>query len=85
MKKLLKNEMILYLIFGVLTTIVYFVSRFLVVGLTGNSLIAVIVAQISAIVFAFFTNKYFVFLDKESNPLVVLKQFFVFLSGYLLE
>ncbi|MDI8901481.1 GtrA family protein, partial [Salmonella enterica subsp. enterica serovar Montevideo] len=35
------------------------------------------------IVFAFFTNKYFVFLDKESNPLVVLKQFFVFLSGRL--
>lgn len=83
MKKLLKNEMILYLIFGVLTTIVYFVSRFLVVGLTGNSLIAVIVAQVSAIVFAFFTNKYFVFLDKESKPLVVLKQFFVFLSGRL--
>lgn len=83
MKKFLKNEMMLYLIFGVLTTIIYFVSRFLVVGLTENSLVAVILAQIVAIIFAFFTNKYFVFLDKESKPLVVLKQFFVFLSGRL--
>lgn len=83
MKKILKNEMILYLIFGVLTTVVYFVFRFLIVGITGNSLVAVVVAQVTAIIFAFFTNKYFVFLDKENKPLIVLKQFFIFLSGRL--
>lgn len=83
MRKLLKNEIVLYLVFGILTTLVYFLSRFSVVGLTGNSLIAVVVAQIVAIVFAFFTNKYFVFFNKNRELLVILKQFLVFFSGRL--
>ncbi|WP_180367859.1 GtrA family protein, partial [Oenococcus oeni] len=50
-------EIILYLIFGILTTVVYFIARFLTLNLSKNALLAVAVAQILAILFAFITNK----------------------------
>ena len=79
MKKLYQSEIGMYLIFGVLTTVVYFILRFLVVNLTGNSLLGVLVAQFGAIVFAFMTNKFFVF--KDNNRIGILKQFIVFFIG----
>ena len=81
MKKIVNQEIISYLIFGVLTTAVYFILRFLVVNLTGQSLVAVIVAQIGAILFAFITNKYFVFKDRNSDLKEVFQQFTTFLLG----
>nr|WP_275452101.1 GtrA family protein [Oenococcus oeni] len=54
-------EIILYLIFGILTTVVYFIARFLTLNLSKNALLAVAVAQILAILFAFITNKIWVF------------------------
>ncbi|MEY8461784.1 GtrA family protein [Streptococcus merionis] len=61
MKKILKNEVFSYLFFGVLTTLVYFVTRFLIFYLTQESLFAALVANITAILFAFVTNDRFVF------------------------
>ncbi|MBO0477276.1 GtrA family protein [Vagococcus sp. DIV0080] len=81
MKKILNQEIISYLIFGVLTTIVYFVLRFLVVNLTGQSLLAVVIAQMGAILFAFVTNKLFVFKDNQREVKELFRQFWFFLLG----
>ncbi len=83
MKKILNKETISYLIFGVLTTVVYFLTRFFVVYLTGNSMAGVVYAQISAILFAFFTNKLFVFKDKDWSIKVVMIQLLGFIIGRL--
>ncbi len=81
MNRLLKNEKILYLIFGIGTTAVYFLTRFLIVNITGNSMWAVITAQVSAILFAYFTNKIFVFKDRKWKPFDLLKQLSGFIAG----
>ncbi|EHN58720.1 GtrA family protein [Oenococcus kitaharae] len=75
------KELILYLIFGVLTTIVYFVARFLTVHISQNALLAVIIAQVSAILFAFITNKIWVFTKAEKSSL--LSQFMKFVAARL--
>ena len=55
------REIMRYLIIGVLTTVVYFLVRFSVFSLVQSGLLSVVVAQIAAILFAFATNKWFVF------------------------
>ena len=67
---LLKNkEVIMYLIFGVLTTVV----NWIVYSLTVNSLsmtVSNILAWFAAVIFAFFTNKLFVFESLSWNCLL---------------
>lgn len=75
-------EIIVYLIFGVLTTVVYFIGRFLTVALSQNALLAVVVAQSAAIIFAFVTNKLWVFKQAEKSSL--LTQFLKFVAARLL-
>lgn len=75
------REMISYLFFGALTTAVDFVSyyaltRFLSVGEN----LANILSQIIAIIFAFFTNKLYVFEDKKTDVRSLLSQFVSFAS-----
>lgn len=77
LKKLLNKETILYLIFGVLTTVVnYVVFRLLYVGLLGgkDSLIANAAAFVAAVVFAFVVNKLFVFESKSWAPAVLARE-----------
>ncbi|MGX7025986.1 GtrA family protein [Vagococcus hydrophili] len=83
MKKFLTQETLLYLIFGVLTTAVYFITRFTVLNITNNSMLGVIFGQVTAILFAYITNKVFVFKDKEWAPMAVLKQLMGFVVGRL--
>ncbi|MEG0550663.1 MAG: GtrA family protein [Vagococcus sp.] len=83
MSKIVNKESITYIIFGVFTTLVYFITRFMVVNLTGNSMLGVTIAQVVAILFAYLTNKVFVFKNKDWQPLVVLKQLFGFILGRL--
>lgn len=83
MKKILNQETILYLVFGVLTTMVYFVTRFSVLNITNSSILGVIFGQISAILFAYITNKIFVFKDKRWSLVTVLKQLAGFVVGRL--
>ena len=81
MKQKFSKEICLYLVFGILTTIVYFVVRITVVTISDNYLYGVILGQVAAILFAFITNKYFVFKNKSQGIKEVLKQFTVFVSG----
>lgn len=61
MKKLISNEVFKYLFFGVLTTLVYMITRVAFFSLTQSATFSAVVANIVAIIFAFVTNDYFVF------------------------
>lgn len=76
-----KKSIGLYLIFGVLATVVYFVTRFSVNAVTTSALLAVVAGQVAAILFAFVTNKFFVFKDKATDIHSLLKQFVSFCMG----
>ena len=88
LQKLFNNQVIRYLFFGVLATIVYFIARFSALHLGANTSLSVIVAQMVAILFAFFTNKYFVFQSENENKSTLL-EFIQFvgarLSGILID
>lgn len=82
--KLAKNktlkEGILYLIFGVLTTIVNYVSFYLFYKVLFNAnheLIANLIAFILAVAFAFVTNKYIVFEKTDKSNSLKEKYLFV--------
>lgn len=64
MKKLLQNEVILYLIFGIATTLVYMFTRYCLMDLPASW--AATLANIVAILFAFITNDTIVF--KQARP-----------------
>ncbi|MGY3766901.1 GtrA family protein [Vagococcus vulneris] len=83
MKKIVNRETITYIIFGALTTAVYFVTRFSVVAATENSMFGVVCAQVAAILFAFITNKIFVFQDRNWKIKAVIFQLFGFIVGRL--
>ncbi|MBJ8349589.1 GtrA family protein [Streptococcus zalophi] len=75
-KKLWATELIKYLFFGVLTTLVYFVSRTLLFLQINQALISAVIANIVAILFAFFVNDRYVFLQVQKGRLKRLIQFF---------
>ncbi|SKA05056.1 GtrA-like protein [Pilibacter termitis] len=88
MKKLFQNEIALYLIFGVATTLVYILVRFFMLSVGFGTTGAVNIAQIVAILFAFITNKVFVFTksDKSKNVFVEFFQFVLGrMSGWVLD
>lgn len=70
------KELILYLVFGVLTTIVNFAVFWLFTKMLGeqNYLLNNAVAWVAGVVFAFITNKIFVFESKAGECKVVLKE-----------
>ena len=59
------EEALTYIFFGALTTLVYYIARFgsrmLLGEISGAAMIATAIAQITAITFAFITNKKYVF------------------------
>ena len=79
-KLLLKyKEAIMYLIFGVLTTAVNWVVYFPLTKLTPiHYQAANVISWIAAVVFAYFTNREFVFLSKNKNKII---EFIKFTSG----
>ncbi|MBM7643498.1 GtrA family protein [Streptococcus loxodontisalivarius] len=60
-KQFIKSEVFKYLFFGVLTTLVYMVVRLLIFEVIPNGTVSVVIANITAVLFAFFTNDRFVF------------------------
>ncbi|WP_367297555.1 GtrA family protein [Loigolactobacillus coryniformis] len=81
-KKILLNNMALinYIIFGVLTTAVNLGVFWLASSqLHLYYLLANLVAWFLSVVFAFFTNKYFVFKSRTAGLLSFLKEFLLFL------
>lgn len=73
------KETILYLIFGVLSTIINIITYvFFTKILVLNYLVANAIAWILAVIFAYITNKFWVFESKEINSKYILKEFFSF-------
>ena len=82
------REQISYLFFGVLTTAVNFITYAIIThfaifdGDFGKS-IANIIAWFTAVVFAFFTNKFFVFEHKNDSP--ILREFLTFFGARVIS
>ncbi len=90
LKKLLNKEVIMYLIFGVLTTVVALVVYY---GLIYTILnpenaiqlqIANIISWVAGVAFAYVTNRKFVFESKEENKLKEISKFVTSRIGTLL-
>ena len=82
LKKILNKETFLYLIFGILTTFVNIVSFFLFNKLF-NYKLSNIIAFILAIVFAYITNKKYVFESKKEEKTEIIKEFIFFIGSRL--
>lgn len=83
-KKFLTKEVIMYVIFGVLTTLVNLIISFVLVGAfkIGGS-IASAIGIVSSILFAYFTNRKWVFNTKAKGFAENLKEFWKFIAGRL--
>ena len=84
LKKLLNRETILYIIFGVATTVVNYIVFHLLYNVLWsqrNSLIANAVAFVAAVIFAFVVNKLFVFESKSWNTATLKREIPSFLAG----
>ena len=83
-KKLLNRETILYIVFGVATTVVNYVVFHLLYNVLWNqenSLIANAVAFVAAVIFAFVVNKLFVFESKSWNAATLKREVPSFLAA----
>lgn len=84
-KKLLNRETIIYIIFGVLTTVVDFVIFGLLYYVTGlDEYIANTIAWVAAVAFAYITNKIFVFESKSFKPKDLIKEISSFVAARIL-
>ena len=80
-KKLINKEIILYVIFGVLTTIVNLIAYYLFSNIINiNYLISNAIAWIISVVFAYITNKFFVFNSSYINKDVIIEEFIKFMK-----
>lgn len=78
-----KREIVLYLIFGVLTTLISLISFKLFNFLFGEELYLLnnIFSWLFAVAFAFITNKIFVFESKKWESPMIFKEIFLFVSA----
>ena len=75
----LTKELIAYVFFGVLTTIVNIITYFLFEGVFGiNYLISNIIAWFVSVLFAYITNRIWVFESKDDN---IIKEILLFYGG----
>ena len=70
----------MYLIFGVLTTVVSFVSYYLLLHVGMHYIGAQIISWVLAVAFAFVVNKIFVFEDKCMMPSALFRQIWQFVA-----
>ena len=85
-QSLLKNELLLYLFFGIATTLVSILSRLVIYQLTHKELLATGLANSIGILFAFITNDTIVFKQTRKNRLIRLVKFSLArLSTFLLD
>lgn len=84
--KLFNKETITYIIFGVLTTAVNYVAYYLLYRFTNlDPIIYNTIAWVISVIFAFFTNKLFVFESKSFKPLVLIREFLPFVGARILS
>ena len=84
LKKLLNRETILYIVFGVATTVVNYIVFHLLYNVLWqqqNSLIANAAAFVAAVIFAFVVNKLFVFESKSWSAATLKREIPSFLAG----
>jgi len=74
------REIILYLIFGGLTTVVSFVVYYAILWAGMHYLAAQVISWAAAVAFAFVVNKLFVFEDRDNSPRALLRQIGQFVS-----
>lgn len=84
--KLLTKEVILYFVFGMLTTVIdffafYFAYNFLHI----DEMISTAIAWCFAVIFAYVTNRIFVFESKETDKKRILREMGLFVSARLLS
>lgn len=86
LRKLLNRETVMYLIFGVATTVVNYIVFFLLYNVLWNqqnSLFANAAAFVAAVIFAFVVNKMFVFESKSWSLDALKREVPSFLAGRL--
>ena len=84
-KKIINKEIILYVIFGVLT-IVNLIAYYLFSNIINiNYLISNAIAWIISVVFAYITNKFFVFNSSYINKDVIIEEFIKFMNCRLIS
>ena len=85
-KKLINKEKILYVIFGILTTIVNLIAYYLFSNIINiNYLMSNTIAWIISVVFAYITNKFFVFNSSYINKDVIIEEFIKFMNCRLIS
>ena len=77
LKKIITHETSKYIFFGILTTFVYFLTRTPLFFITKEATLSAVIANVTSITFAFFTNDYFVFNQKRQGWLKRFVQFFI--------
>ncbi|MBQ2774862.1 MAG: GtrA family protein [Clostridia bacterium] len=84
-KKIINKETIMYIIFGVLTTVVNFIAFKLFDLLLGVKLYLItnVIAWVIAVAFAYITNKLFVFESKSWAPSVIRREIPSFVAARL--
>jgi putative flippase GtrA len=89
LKKFLTKEFILYIVFGVGTTLVnfavFYAASYFFTPEKGSWLYLLInfIAWVAAVLFAYFTNKLFVFNTRGLSAAAQLKEFFSFVAARL--
>lgn len=72
------KEPILYLVFGGLTTLVNIITYFICYNIASlSNVISTIIAWLLSVIFAFITNKIYVFESKSKSIIVELASFFI--------
>lgn len=80
--KLLTKEIFLYIVFGVLTTAVNFGVYTVLVHFVGLSItVSNAAAWVAGVLFAFVTNKLFVFESRSFSPGTLVREFFSFVAA----
>ena len=80
-RRILNKETISYVIFGILTTIVNLISYYFFSNIINiNYLISNTISCIISVVFAYITNKFYVFNSKDKRKDVMVKEFIKFVN-----
>lgn len=83
-EKFVNKETISYLIFGVLTTVVNAVVFYIINDIMKiNYMAATIISWVFAVLFAYITNKIWVFNSRSLKPSVIIKEMSAFISARL--
>lgn len=83
--RILNRETFAYLFFGILTTLVNWVVYYGLTLLGVDYLISQVIAWIAAVIFAFFTNRRYVFHSEVADSAGILREFIGFVGARLLS